>query len=86
VQSLDWGLAYGEEVAYIYVKYVLGSIIWSVTMNVNDLCPRCGGTGADPEQRAPEQRADKCCQCGGSGKRPRAMRYSPKTLIGRKVR
>jgi DnaJ-class molecular chaperone len=47
-------------------------------MNVNDLenCPRCRGTGIDPEQTkkpspASQVSADKCRQCGGSGRVPR---------------
>jgi DnaJ-class molecular chaperone len=47
-------------------------------MNVNELgvCPRCKGTGTDPEQPKPptpsgQVSADKCRHCGGSGRVPR---------------
>ena len=46
--------------------------------NVNDLetCPRCNGTGADPEQTkkptpSGQVSVDKCRQCGGGGRVPR---------------
>jgi DnaJ-class molecular chaperone len=47
-------------------------------MNVNELdaCPRCKGTGVDPDQTkkptaSGQVSADKCRQCGGSGRVPR---------------
>jgi hypothetical protein len=48
-----------------------------VMTNVNNLqnCPRCGGSGVDPEQSekptpSGQVSADKCRQCGGTGRVP----------------
>ena len=62
-------------------------------MNVNDLdfCPRCRGTGADPDQSGVPRRlpddlitgerrfqvsADPCRQCRGSGRIPKPLSAS----------
>ena len=53
-------------------------------MDANDVqgCPRCGGTGVDPQQSpkptpAGVVSADRCRQCGGSGRIPIASKPKP---------
>jgi hypothetical protein len=48
---------------------------------IDDICPRCRGTGADPDQSGIPRKlpdgtiqvsADCCRQCGGTGRMPKS--------------